>query len=76
MNYFTWSKEKNDWVVPGDQYNEGFKRWRGPIHNGQFFSQTLKEKRKSEEKFSKYAVSAKFNEIPREGKPSIPINYY
>ena len=22
MNVFTWSKENNDWIVPGDQYNE------------------------------------------------------
>ena len=22
MNGFTWSKEKNNWTVPGDQYNE------------------------------------------------------
>ena len=34
MNYFTWSKQNNDWIVPGDQYNESFKNWRGPIHNG------------------------------------------
>ena len=22
MNYFTWSKENNDWIVPEDQYDE------------------------------------------------------
>ena len=22
MNFFTWSKEKNDWIVPVDHYNE------------------------------------------------------
>ena len=22
MNFFTCSKEENDWIVPGDQYNE------------------------------------------------------
>ena len=22
MNLFTWSKENNDWIVTGDQYNE------------------------------------------------------
>ena len=22
INGFTWSKENNDWVVPGDQYNK------------------------------------------------------
>ena len=22
MNCFTWSKEDNDWILPGDQYNE------------------------------------------------------
>ena len=49
MNFFTWSKEKNDWIVPGYQYNEKFKNWIGPIHNGQFHSQTLKGKRKTED---------------------------
>ena len=48
MNCFTWSKEDNDWIVPGDQYNEEFKNWRGPINNGQSRSQTLKEKQKKE----------------------------
>ena len=35
MNYFTWSKENNDWIVPGYQCDEEFKNWRGPIHNDQ-----------------------------------------
>ena len=74
MNFFTWSKDDNDWIVPEHQHNEDFKNWRGPIHNGQFCSQTLKEKRKIEEICSKYVGSAKFNGIPREGKPAIPIS--
>ena len=49
MNCFTWSKENNDWIVPGDQYNEECKNWRVPIHNGQFRSQTLKDKRNTDE---------------------------
>ena len=65
MNCFTWSKENNDWIVPEDQYDEEFKNWRGPIHNGQFSSQNLKEKLKTEETCSKYAGYAKFNGIPR-----------
>ena len=69
MNCFTWSKVNNDWIVPEDQYDEEFKNWRVPIHNFQFRSQTLKEKRKAEETCSKYAGSDKFNGIPREGKP-------
>ena len=64
-NCFTWSKDNNYWIVPEDQYDDEFKNWRGPIHNGQFRSQTLKEKRKTEETCSKYAGSAKFNSIPR-----------
>ena len=76
MNCFTWSKVNNDWIVPEDQYDEEFKNWRGPIQNGQFRSQTLKDKRKTEETCSKYAGSAKFNGIPREGKPAILINSY
>ena len=76
MNCFAWSKEKDDWIVPEDQYNEKFKNWKGNIHNGQFRSQTLKEKRKTEETCSKFAGSAKFNDIPREGKPEITIKSY
>ena len=53
MNCFTWSKVNNNWIVPEDQYYEEFKNWRGPIHNGQFRSQTLKEKRKTKETCSK-----------------------
>ena len=48
MNSFTWSKDIDDWIVPEDQYDEEFKNWRGPIHNGQFRSHTLKEKIKTE----------------------------
>ena len=55
MNSFTSSKEDNDWIVLGDQYNEEFKKWRGPIHNGQFRSQNLKEKRNIEETCYKYS---------------------
>ena len=76
MNSFNWSKEDNDWIFPGDQYKEELKKWRGPIHNGQLHSQTLKKKRKTEDTCSKYASSAKFNGIFREGKPKIPIKSY
>ena len=76
MNCFTCSKNNNDWIVPEDQYDDEFKNWRGSIHNGQFRSHTTKEKRKTEETCSKYAESAKFNGIPREGNPEIPIKYY
>ena len=38
INFFTWSKDNNDRIVPGDQYNEEFKNCRGPIHNGTFCS--------------------------------------
>ena len=76
MNFFTWSKENNDWIVPEDQYDEYFKNWRGPKHNSQFRSQTLKERKKIEETCSKYEGSDKFNGIPREVKPAIPIKSY
>ena len=75
MNCFTWSKEDNDWIFPGDQYNEELKNWQGTIHNGQFRSQTLKEKRNTEDTCYKYAGSAKFNGIYRERNPEIPIKY-
>ena len=48
MNCFTWYKDNNDWMIPGDQYDEEFKNWRRYIRNGQFRSQTLKWKRKKE----------------------------
>ena len=76
MNCFTWSKEDNDWIFSVHQYGEAFKNWRGPINNGQLRSQTLKEKRKTEDTCSKYAGSAKYNGIPREGNPAIPIKSY
>ena len=44
MNCFTWSKDNKDWTVPEDKCDEEIKKWRGPIHNGQLRSQTLKEK--------------------------------
>ena len=28
MDCFTWSKDNNDLIVPGDQYNEKFNNWR------------------------------------------------
>ena len=76
MNHFTWSKYNNDSIVPEYQYDEEFKNCRGPIHNGEFISQTLKEKRKTEATFSKYAGSTKFNGIPRERNQAIPIKSY
>ena len=76
MNWFTCSKEDNDWIVHGDQYNKNLKNWWGPIHNGQFRSQTPKENRKTEDTCTNYSGSAKFNGITREGKPEIPIKSY
>ena len=40
-NCFTWSKENNDWIILGYQYNEEFKNCRGPIHNGHLRSQNV-----------------------------------
>ena len=65
MNCFTWSKENNDWISPGNQYNEELENWRGPIKNGQFCSQEMNEKRKTEETCYKYAGYSKFNGIHR-----------
>ena len=76
LDYFTWSKEENDWIVLGDQYNKEFKNWQGPIHNGQFRPQILKDKRIIERICSKYSISIKFNGIPIKGKPKNPIKYY
>ena len=49
MNFLTWSKEDNGWIVPGNQYNEELNNQQGPMHNGQLLSQTLKDKRRKEE---------------------------
>ena len=76
LNCFTWSKEQNNWIVPGDQYNEEFKNWRGPIHNGQFRPQTIKKKIRTERVCSKFSGSIKFNGIPREVNLEIPIKSY
>ena len=76
MNSFTWSTEENDWIFLGGQYNEDFNNWKGPINNGQFCHQNIKEMRKTEDTCSKYTGSVKFNGIPREGKPAIPIKSY
>ena len=76
MNSFTCSKEENDWVFPGNQYNEEFNNWRGPINNGQFCPQNIKEKINTEDTCSKYAGSDKFNGVPREGNPEISIKSY
>ena len=76
MNCFTWSTEENDWIFLGNQYNKDFNNWKGHTNNGQFRQHNIKEIRKTEETCSKYAGSVKFNGIPREVKPEIPINYY
>ena len=76
MNCFNLSKDNNDWVFRGYKYNGELKNWRGPIHNGKFSSHILKDKIKTYETLSKYAGSAKFDGIPREGNPAIPIKSY
>ena len=43
MNSSTWSTDENDWIFLGDQYNEYFNNWRGPINNGQLRQKNLKE---------------------------------
>ena len=48
LNCFIWSKEENDWIVLGDEYNEELKNWRRPIQNGQLCMQNLKNKRKTD----------------------------
>ena len=64
MNSFTWSTEENNWIFLGGQYNEDFNNWKEPISNGQFRQKNIKEMRKAEETFSKYAGPVKFNGIP------------
>ena len=65
MNYFTCSTKDNDWILLGDQCNVDLNKWKGPINNGQFRQQNLKEMRTTEETCSKYAGFVKFDGIPR-----------
>ena len=76
LNCFTWYKEENDCIFLGDQYNEEFKNWRLPIHNGQFCPQTINRKRRTERIQPKYSGYVNFNGIPREGNPDIPFKSY
>ena len=55
MNFFTWFTEENDWILLGDKYNEYFNNWQGPINNGKFRQQNLKEMINAEDTCSKYA---------------------
>ena len=75
INCFTWSKEENDWIAPRDQYNEGFKNWKVPIHNSQSHLHNLKHKIRTEKIRSKFSGSVKFNWITREGNTEIFIKY-
>ena len=76
INSLTWYTDDNYSIFLADQYNGELNNWKGPINNGQFHSQTIQDIRKTEEICSKYAGSVKFNGIPREGNPEIPINSY
>ena len=60
----------------GTRHNEEFNNWRGPINNGQFRQKNLNDIRNTEETCYKYAVSIKFNGIPREGNLVITIKSY
>ena len=53
INGFTWSKNDNDWIILGDQYNEELNNWQGPINNGQSRQKNIKEMIKTEETRSK-----------------------
>ena len=46
------------------------------MHNGKVCPQTLKKKRRIERICSKSSGSVKFNGIPKEGNPEIPIKSY
>ena len=76
MNCFIWSNKDNDWIVRGDFYKKDFKKYQGTIHNSQLITQILKEKRNTQQKYTKHEGYAKFNVITREVKPSMPIKYY
>ena len=76
MNCFTWSKEDNYLIVQEDHYIEALKNWQRPIHNSQLCYHTIKKKIKTEDTCNKYEGSDKFNVIPREGNPEIPIDYF
>ena len=76
MSSFTWSTNKSYWIILEDQYNGYFDNWKGPINNGQFLQQNLKEMRKTEETCTQHSGSVKFNWVSMEGKSAIPIKSY
>ena len=65
INCLTWSRNDNEWIVPGDQYNNKFKNWQGPIHNGHFQAQNLKKMIITEKICYNVSGSVKFNGTPR-----------
>ena len=67
-------KEK-DWVVSEGKFYERCKNWRGPVHNGKFCDQKLKEKSNTTENWIKHE-GTKFNGIPKYENPITPINSY
>ena len=73
MNFFTWSREDNDLIVPENQFNRDLKNWWGPLQSGKSHAQNLNNKGNIEDKLSKYAVYVKFNGIPREVNTETPI---
>ena len=63
MNCFTWYKEGNYWIFPWDKYNEEYKNWQIPIHDGQFLSHALKKKRITERTCSNFQSLSSLMEL-------------
>ena len=75
MNCFRWDVKEKDWVVSKGRLNEIYQNWSSPIHNVQFCGQNLKEKSNTKYNCNKYE-GTKFNGIPKDEKPTIPIKSY
>ena len=76
MNFFTWSIKYNDWIFSGDQYNKKIKNWWNPLHSGQLCFRIINENKITEKTLSEFSGSVKFNGIPIEVNPEIPIKFY
>ena len=76
MHCFSWSKEENYCILPGDQYNEEFNNWSETIDNSQFQSHSIKDKINTKAICTKYSGFVKFNGISREVNPETPTKSY
>ena len=67
-----WYSKENNWAVLEGRLHETYKKWRGTVHNGQFCGQSIKEKRDTDDKWTKYEET-KFSGIQKDRNPTTLI---